>query len=108
MKIINSKLKVIKIKVQPLTYVCRGANLKITISKFQCFGSGSGSMWIRIKKAPLDPDPYWEYGSGYGSRTVKMMSKKEKNLIFQVKKNIDHFAKGLMVELEPGIPQSMS
>ena len=30
----------------------------------QCFGSGS--MWIRIEMAPLDPDPdlYWEYGSG--------------------------------------------
>jgi len=37
---------------------------------------GSGSMWIRtgIEMAPLDPDPYWEYGSG----TVKMVSKKGK------------------------------
>jgi len=25
----------------------------------QCFESGSGSMWIRIEMAPLDPDPYW-------------------------------------------------
>jgi len=34
-------------------------------------------MWIRIEMAPLgpDPDPYWEYGSG--SRTVKIVSKKE-------------------------------
>jgi len=23
--------------------------------------SGSGSMWIGIEIAPLDPDPYWEY-----------------------------------------------
>jgi len=47
--------------------------------------------------APLDPDPdpYWEYGSG--SRTVKVVSKKEKNLRFQVKKSIRYFAEGLMV-----------
>jgi len=63
----------------------------------QCFRSGSGSVRIRIEIAPLDPDPYWEYGSG--SRTVKMVSKKEKILDFnfQVKKSIDHFAKGLMI-----------
>jgi len=46
-----------------------------------CFGSGPGSMWIRIEIAPLDPDPdpYREYGSGSasGSRTVKMVYKKE-------------------------------
>jgi len=47
--------------------------------------------------APLDPDPdpYWEYGSG--SRTVKMVSKKEINLRFQVKKSIDHLVEGLMI-----------
>jgi len=44
--------------------------------------------------APLDPDPYWQYGSG--SRTVKMVSKKKKNVRFQVKKSIDHFAEGLV------------
>jgi len=27
----------------------------------QCFGSGS--KWIRIKLAPLDPDPYWVIGN---------------------------------------------
>jgi len=42
----------------------------------QCFRSGS--MWIRIEMAPLDPDPYWEYGFGSGSRTVKMMSQRPK------------------------------
>jgi len=60
----------------------------------QCFGSGSGSMWIRIEISPLDPDPCCQYGSG--SRTVKMVSKKEKNLRFQFKKSNDHFAEGLM------------
>jgi len=54
-------------------------------------------MWIRIEMASLDPDPYWEYRSGSGSRTVTMVSKKEKNLIFQVKKSIDYYAEGLMV-----------
>jgi len=56
-------------------------------------------MWVRIKMAPLDPDPDpdWEYGSGSESRTVKMASKKGKNLRFQVKKSIDHFAEGLTV-----------
>jgi len=39
----------------------------------QCFGSGS--MWIRIELAPLDPDPYWEYGS------VKMVPKKGKKSV---------------------------
>jgi len=29
----------------------------------QCCGSGSGSTWIRILLAVLDPDPYWECGS---------------------------------------------
>jgi len=38
-------------------------------------------MWIPIEVAPLDPDPYQEYG--YGSRTVKMRSKKEKSPRFQ-------------------------
>jgi len=61
----------------------------------QCFGSGSGSMWIRIEMASLDLDPYWQYGSR--SRTVKMVSKKEKILRYQVKKSIDHFAEGLTV-----------
>jgi len=56
-------------------------------------------MWIRIEMAPLepDPDPYGEYGSGSGSRTVIMVSKKDKNLRFQVKKNIHHFVEGLMI-----------
>jgi len=59
----------------------------------QCFGSVS--IWIRIEIASLDPDAYWEYGSG--SRTVKMMSKKGKNVRFQNKKGIDHFGEDLMV-----------
>jgi len=54
-------------------------------------------MWIRFEMAPLDPDPYWEYGSESGSWTVKMVSEKEKNLRLQVKKSIDHFAESLMV-----------
>jgi len=37
----------------------------------QCFGSGS--MWILIEMASLDPDP----NPYSGSRTVKMTSKKE-------------------------------
>jgi len=39
---------------------------------------------VPIEMAPLDPDPYWEYGSGFVSRTVKMKSKNEKNLRFPV------------------------
>jgi len=58
-------------------------------------------MWIRIEMAPLEPDPatYWEYGSGsgYGSKLVKMVSKKENDLRFQVKKSIDHFVEGIMI-----------
>jgi len=46
----------------------------------QSFRSGSGSMWIHIKSVPLDQDPYWEYGYGSVSRTVKMVSKKGKTL----------------------------
>jgi len=45
--------------------------------------------------APLDPDPYWEYGSR--SRTIKMMSKKEKNVRFPDKKSIDRFVEDLLV-----------
>ena len=58
-------------------------------------GSRSGSMWIRMEMSPLDPDPYCEYG--FGSRTVKMVFEKEKNLRFELKKRIDHFAEGLKV-----------
>jgi len=54
-------------------------------------------MWIRIGMAPLDPDLYWQYQSGSGSRTVKVVPKKEKNQRVQVKKSNDHFAEGLMV-----------
>jgi len=36
-------------------------------------------MWFRIEMAPLDPDPYWEYGSGF--RTVKMVSKTTKKSV---------------------------
>jgi len=43
-------------------------------------------MWIRIEMAPLDPDPYWEYGSG--SRTVKMLTKKEKIGDFKLKEHL--------------------
>jgi hypothetical protein len=41
-------------------------------------------MRIRIEMHPLDPDPYWEYGSG--SRTVKMVPEKEKMYIFKIKR----------------------
>jgi len=49
--------------------------------------------------APLDQDPdsYWEYGSGSGTRAVKMVSKEEKTQRFKGKNSIDHFAKGLMI-----------
>ena len=50
----------------------------------QCFGSGS--MWIRIEMAPLDPDP----------GQSKMVNK---NHIIQVVKGIDHFEEDLMVFL---------
>ena len=43
----------------------------ILTTGYKCFVFGSrsryGSMWICIKMAPLDPDPYWEYWSGSGS-----------------------------------------
>ena len=40
--------------------------------------------------APLDLDPYWEYGSGSG--TVKMSSKEVKKMHrFQVEDSIDFF-----------------
>jgi len=59
---------------------------KLLLSFAQCFRSGSGSMWIRIETAFLDPDPYWEYRSG--SRTVKMVSKKgEKSVILSSKEH---------------------
>jgi len=61
----------------------------------QCFGSGSetlvksrhtsSSCGPVVKWLPyIDPDPYWEYGPGSGSKTVKMVSEKEKNLRHQV------------------------
>ncbi len=34
---------------------------------WQCFGSA----WIRIDFALLDPDPYWECGSGSRSKEIK-------------------------------------
>jgi len=43
-------------------------------------------MWIRIEMAPLDLNPYWEYGSGSGSRTVKKVSKKGKKSVISSKK----------------------
>jgi len=61
-------------------------------------------MWIRIEMASLDPDPYWEYGYGSGSRTAKMASKEEKKHLFQVEKSIDYFPEDLMVLDEPGSP----
>jgi len=73
----------------------------------QCFGSGS--MWIRIEMAPLDPDlePYWQYRSG--CRTVKMVSKKEKKIWdFKLKRAITILQKVWWFLLEPGSPQSMS
>jgi hypothetical protein len=39
----------------------------------QCYGSGSA--WIRIHFARLDPDSCWECGSG--SRKAKMTAKSE-------------------------------
>ncbi len=32
----------------------------------------SGFEWIRIHLAILNPDPYWEWGSGSGSRSMKI------------------------------------
>jgi hypothetical protein len=32
----------------------------------------SGFTWIRIHLAVLDPDPYWECGTGSGSRSMKI------------------------------------
>ncbi len=42
-------------------------------------GSGSGSAWIRIDSALMDPDPQWQNGSGW---------KDKKNLLFN--KRQDH------------------
>ena len=65
-----------------------------------CFGecgfvSGSGSKWIRIELAPLDPDPYWDYWSGFGWRAVKMTARREKVRDFKWK--INQVDEGLMV-----------
>jgi len=43
--------------------------------------------WIRIRNGNTDPDP----------GQSKWFSIRGKNLLFQVKKSIDHFAEGLMV-----------
>ena len=45
--------------------------------------------------APLEPDPYWEYGSG--SRKVKIVHKQENKVSFPDIKSIDPFAEDLMV-----------
>jgi len=72
---------------------------KVLKSYFQFFKQccGSGSMWIRIVMAPLDPDPYWECGPGARSRAVKMTPKKDINKIFQIAKRKNHFDEGLIV-----------
>jgi hypothetical protein len=41
---------------------------------FQCYGSGPGSAFCFGR---LDPDPHWEYGSGF--RRAKMTHKSEEN-----------------------------
>ena len=35
-------------------------NLTLEVGQNQCFGSGSGSVWIRIIWSDPDPDPYQE------------------------------------------------
>jgi hypothetical protein len=44
----------------------------------QCCGSESA--WVRIHWAVLDPDPYWECGSG--SRSMEILKKLTKTLSF--------------------------
>jgi len=48
--------------------------------------------------APLDPDPYWEYGSG--SRTVKMVSKKGKKSVISSSEEHSPFASWFNLSLE--------
>jgi hypothetical protein len=47
-----------------------------------------GSAWIRIDLAPLDPDPYWESGSGFGLRTKEIDQNLKINLISRFKKRL--------------------
>jgi len=56
----------------------------------------SGSMWIHIEMASLDPDPYFEYRYRIRIQDSQNEVQKGKNMRFHVKKSIDHFAKGLM------------
>ena len=71
----------VKIRIPDQTFNITDPRFRIRNQKYycgpQCFGSGS--TWICIEIAPLDPDPdpYWDYGSGSGFRTVEMVSKKE-------------------------------
>ncbi len=46
---------------------------------YQCCGSRSA--WIRIHLVVLDPDPYWECGSGSGSRSKDINRNLQINLV---------------------------
>jgi len=67
---------------------------KVSVSDPDPDPCGSVLKWLPWIRSRIH---IWQYGSGSGSRTVKMVSKKEKNLRFQVKKSISHFAEGLIV-----------
>jgi hypothetical protein len=47
---------------------------------------GSGSTWVRIHLAILDPDPYWECGSGSGTRSMEIGQYLQINLVFCLSK----------------------
>jgi len=60
--------------------------LKISTQLYSnhCFGSGSRSLSIRIETNALNPDLFWDYGSG--TRTVKMASIRKKFRDFKLKR----------------------
>jgi len=73
----------------------------------QCFGSGSTCSRIEprvVFRIRIHVDPYWNGSPGSGSVfeiririRIQDSQKKEKNLWFQFKKRIDHFAEGMKV-----------
>jgi len=67
------------------------------IGSKQCFGSVSGSIWISIEMAPLDPDPHYEYGFLLDPGQSKYGPKRKKNHRFVGDKSIDHITEDLMV-----------
>jgi hypothetical protein len=52
--------------------------------------AGSGSTWIRIHFAVMDPypDPYWECGSGSGSSSMETDQNLQLNLVFCLSKRL--------------------